>query len=171
MAAGSTYTPIATTTLSSDSNTVGFNTISGSYTDLIVVCNIKSASNGMELYMRLNSDTGTNYSRTILTGNGTSASSARNSNSTSMRLAYETTGTDSGNWSTLFIHLMNYSNSTTYKTVLCRAGDAAKELSENVGLWRSTSAITDISISGVNSFNAPYLGTGSTFTLYGITAA
>jgi len=37
MAAGKTYEPIATTTLSSSAATITFSSISGSYTDLVFV--------------------------------------------------------------------------------------------------------------------------------------
>jgi hypothetical protein len=60
---------------------------------------------------------------------------------------------------------MNYSNSTTYKTILGRSNAATSGTSAAVGLWRSTSAINSIEI-GTVSFTA-----GSTFSLYGIAAA
>ena len=41
MAAGSTYTPLATNTLSSSSASITFSSISGSYTDLVLVMNRK----------------------------------------------------------------------------------------------------------------------------------
>lgn len=166
-----TYEAIATNTLASNASSVTFSSIPSTYTDLFIACNIKSLTNGVEFYMRLNSDTATNYSRTILTGNGSTASSARSTSATSMRLAYETVGTNLNNWSTLFINVMNYSNSITYKTALCRGGDAATELSANVGLWRSTSAINSIQLSGDAAFSRSDLAVGSTFTLYGIKAA
>ena len=43
MAAGSTYTPIATTTLGSAQADVTFSSISGSYTDLVLIIGGKNA--------------------------------------------------------------------------------------------------------------------------------
>jgi hypothetical protein len=70
-------------------------------------------------------------------------------------------------------HFMNYSNSTTYKTMLGRQGTASSTAggaSLTVSLWRNTSAITSIQLQlDFGSSNRWY--TGSTFTLYGIKAA
>ena len=65
---------------------------------------------------------------------------------------------------------MNYSNTTTNKTVLARgnnASDASYPGTEAfVGLWRSTAAINRIDFSSNSkTWNA------GTFTLYGIKAA
>ena len=68
------------------------------------------------------------------------------------------------------LQLMNYSNTTTYKTILSRTNAAANGVDATVGLWRSTSAITSIEI-GKNSGMSGTFQIGSTFTLYGIKAA
>jgi hypothetical protein len=82
MAAGSTYTPIATNTLSSATGTVTFSSISGSYTDLILISNIKSGNtNQASLLFRVNaSATGSLYSGTMIYGTGSAAGSNRQSN-------------------------------------------------------------------------------------------
>ena len=118
--------------------------------------------------MRLNSNTGTNYSFTSLYGNGTSALSGRDSNRDNIPLNYYVVLTSDNNGS-LITNFENYSNTTTYKTVLSRFGRAAAGTEAIVGLWRSTSAITQIDISNYNT--GIYFQSGSTFTLYGITAA
>ena len=62
---------------------------------------------------------------------------------------------------------MNYSNTSTYKTVIGKDNAASIETDAYVGLWRSTAAINTIKISiGSSTFIA-----GSTFTLYGISCA
>jgi hypothetical protein len=63
---------------------------------------------------------------------------------------------------------MNYSNTTTYKTVLLRSNNASAITVATVGLWRSTSAINTIKI---YADGAAVFSVGSTFTLYGIKAA
>jgi hypothetical protein len=163
MAAGSTYTPLATQTLGSAAASVTFSSISGAYTDLVVVVVASTSGN---LKIELNSDTGTNYSNTLVYGTGTSALSARNTNSTG--LLFGTTANTVGNGVNLY-HFMNYSNTTTNKTVLSRGNDIDNGLVRaDVGLWRSTSAITSIKF--ISNLGAN-LATGSTFTLYGIAAA
>jgi hypothetical protein len=51
-----TYEKIATTTLGSAQTTINFNSITGSYTDLILICNVKQDTDST-VYMRFNADT------------------------------------------------------------------------------------------------------------------
>jgi len=166
MAAGSTYTPIATTTLSSNNATVTFNSFSG-YTDLVLVISPANTA-GSLIRLQFNSDTGNTYSRTVLQGDGSSTTSTRSSSQ-----AHIAIGEDAGPTTTLgetafIVQIMNYSNSTTYKTVLSRENRAGLAVSATVGLWRNTAAITSIDI---KQGGAAQFAIGSTFTLYGIAAA
>ena len=160
MAAGSTYTPIATNTLGSATSTVTFSSISGSYTDLRLVMS-GTLPAGSDITLNFNGDSSALYSRTYIVGDGSATGSGRTSNSTTMPAFYiGATSTYSA-----FADIMNYANTTTFKTVLCRSGDTGSYVEANIGLYRSTSAITSITIAG-GSFQA-----GSTFTLYGIASA
>ena len=168
MAAGLTYELIETTTLGSDAPSVTFSSIPGTYTDLAVVFN-----GGLDvfdfIYTQVGNgsiDTGANYSGTIILGDGSSAASSRHSSGTYL----QTLGWAIGilNDANGLLHFMNYSNTTTYKTILNRTNSPAYGTSAYVGLWRSTSAINTIRFTGVNSRN---ITAGSTFTLYGIKAA
>lgn len=165
MAAGSTYTPIATTTLGSAAASYTFSSISGSYTDLVLVINAINTVNGSSCKIQFNGDTGTNYSTTWLEGNGTSASSGRESTATSAFIYYNGNASVY-NSSTANVIIQNYSNATTYKTAISRFGNQA-QTGAYIDLWRSTSAITSIALNAITqNFQA-----GSTFTLYGIAAA
>ena len=162
----STYEKVATTTLSSTQATVDFTSISGSYTDLVLIMQVTTSSGGNYSRIRFNSDTGSNYSATRLSGTGTSATSARSSNQTWMDIDNESfVNTTIAN---RILQIQNYANTTTYKTVLGRNNNSSNGTGATVGLWRSTSAITSISIflESSGTFNS-----GSTFTLYGIKAA
>lgn len=164
-----TYEAIATTTLGSATNTVSFSNISGSYTDLILVASIVGVSVATDPWIRVGNgsvDTGTNYSWTWLSGNGGTAQSERGTNNS--KLYYSAISTIQNNVQLVTFHFMNYSNTTTYKTVLWREADAGTETGATVGLWRSTSAINtiDISLDASRTYSA-----GSMFTLYGIKAA
>ncbi len=112
--------------------------------------------------IKFNGDTGANYSCTTITGNGTSALSGQYTNS------YLDVTNSFSNRQMTIVHVMNYANSTTNKTYLSRHSCAAVCTDTVVGLWRSTAAITSITINTgtANDFNA-----GSVFTLYGIKAA
>jgi hypothetical protein len=165
MAALSSYTPISTQTLSSGSTEITFNSFSG-YTDLVLVCNVFGTAN-YSGFIRFNGDTGSNYSYTQLQGNGTSASSNRQSSQTSILILSKNIGFDTSYLTTGIINIQNYANSTTYKTVLSRTGVVRASVGETaayVGTWRNTAAITSFTIISDGGTYA----SGSTFSLYGI---
>ena len=169
MAAGATYVPIQTQTLSSSASSVTFNSIPQTYTDLVCVTQNTSLTNNpsyVYIYVQFNGDTGNNYSTTSLSGDGSSATSHRFTSRGDINLAY-TASPNSTAPDTNILQIMNYSNTTTYKTALSRAGRANAGTDATVGLWRNTAAITSLVIGiGSDSF-----ATGSTFTLYGISSA
>lgn len=174
-----TYEPIATNTLSVDSNSITFSSLSG-YTDIVAVLFVRSttASNYSDNYLRLATgggsvDTGNNYSTTRLYGDGTSALSNRASiNNYIVCGTVPGTPGDANTFATVIVNFQNYSNSTTNKTVLTRAAGIANAASNpkyamtDVGLWRNTGAITSIQFVTNGNYKA-----GSTFALYGIKAA
>lgn len=166
----STYNPLATTTLSSAASTVTFSTISGSYTDLVLISSIKSnTANQSSLLFSCNGvETGGLYSGTMIYGTGSSAGSNRTSNQDYGTIFRNIGLSPTSTTTQVFIsQFMNYSNTTTFKTVLHRSSVADSGLEANVSLYRSTSAITSIRVfAGTNDF-----GIGSMFTLYGISAA
>ena len=171
----STYEPIATNTLGSDTSTVTFSSIPSTYTDLRIVASVRVASASIDYFsMRLNSDTAANYSLTYLQGFGLTASSSRFSSLSQGIIGWATSNTEPANqFNFLTVDLMNYSNSTTNKTYLTRSNDATNRVYSEVGLYRSTSAISSIVFGtwGAGTFGANNIKAGSTFTLYGIKAA
>ena len=164
MAAGNTYSQIASTTLGTAASSVTFSSIPATYTDLVLVA-MPIKDNANSPYLRFNGDTATNYSQTYLEGNGTAASSARGSNQAYGYINLNATPEVNGY---IIVNLNNYSNTTTNKTYLANVGQAATAIDRVVGLWRSTSAISTILIASSNGGN---YAAGSTFNLYGITAA
>jgi hypothetical protein len=163
----STYTPIATTTLGSDTASYTFTSIPSTYTDLIIVASAQRAISGSggAGTIQVNGDGGSNYSSTLLYNDGATVYSYRWSNQTTMNAAFNAADSSYG---VNTIHIMNYANTTTYKTILSRYGWPASNdrVATGVNLWRSTSAITSITLSAASNIKA-----GSTFTLYGIEAA
>ena len=157
-----TYEPISTTTLGSAASSVTFSSIPATYTDLVLICSSSNTAGNRSFLMEINSDTGSNYSYTYMQGDGSSAASPRASNQTKMQIANFTTVRG-----TAIAQLQNYSNTTTYKTVLSRGNAADTVVQAFVGLWRSTAAINSITL----SLNADNLAATSTFTLYGIKSA
>ena len=151
-----TYTPIATQTVSSSVSSVTFSSIPSTYTDLIMVVN-GTASTYTDLYYSFNSDSGSNYSRIFMYGSGSTAVSGKDSNITSTPISYLLTTNTS-----CVVHFLNYSNTTTYKSMVARGGT-----SEYAALWRSTAAISSMTLTGPSGT----ISAGSVFTLYGIKAA
>jgi hypothetical protein len=131
-----------------------------------MVVSAKTNTAAAQIYMTINGDTGSNYSRTLLFGTGSSAGSAKSSSQTVLFADYYGI-MNTSDYNADTFHFMNYSNTTTFKSVLSRSNLAASGLDAMAHLWRSTSAITSILV-GNYSYN---FSSGSTFTLYGIKAA
>jgi hypothetical protein len=163
MPAGATYEPLATTTFSASSS-ITFNSISSSYTDLRIVLTVLGSTANF-VRMRFNSDTGTNYSRTLLSGDGSTATSTRTTNDDYIRVYSAALSTTIPS---LYTHdIFSYAGSKNKTLLSSVAGDfnGSGEVTRTVNLWRSTSAINTILI---------YASSGTitgTATLYGIKAA
>jgi hypothetical protein len=163
----STYDKLAATTGTGSSSSVTFSVIPATYTDLVLVVNAATASSTGNPCLRFNGDTGNNYSRTNVGGNGSVAFSDRESNVSRILLVggvFLNTTLDAN----LIVQIQNYSNTTTHKTALCRANKASVGVDANVGLWRNTAAINSVTFFTASGAN---ISSDSTFTLYGIKAA
>lgn len=159
-----TYEPIATNTLSG-AGVITFNSIASSWSDLRLV--ILSTGNMGNIGLRFNSDSGTNYSYTQIRGNGSVASSDR---ATAQNYAYITNLISNITAPALVTtDIFSYTGST-YKTLLSQTAadlNGSGETNAFVNLWRSTAAVTSISI----TCNSGAFAAGTTATLYGIKAA
>lgn len=169
MAAGATYEPIATTTLGSNQTSITFSSISSAYTDLrLVIVPLATGAGDWNLLCRVNSDSGANYSATVLRGDGTSASSARYTGNNYI-VAYHLVGFKST--PSFYVYdFFSYSGSTN-KTILATGSNdynGSGTTVRAVNLWRNTAAITSISFTtdATNNF-----ATGTIATLYGILKA
>jgi hypothetical protein len=165
MAASSTYTPIATATLGADASSYTFSSIPSTYTDLVLVL-VSKASAAQDPKIRFNGDSTSLYSSTTLGGNGSTASSGRSSG-TSGNLSEGVVNSTSDFALNCIINIPNYANTTTYKSYLNRINNANYGTAAVVGLYRSTAAISSVTI----LLNTGNMIAGSTFTLYGIAAA
>ena len=163
-----TYEALATTTLGSATNSVlVMSSIPSTYTDLVLVVSAKGSGGDGDtnLYFSFNGTT-SGYSLTRIIGNGTSATSAR----TTSRTKFESDPAwylRSSMNNVSVINIMNYSNTSVYKTVLSRHNQTDVAITAEVGLWANTAAVSSITVSTApNNF-----AIDSTFTLYGIKAA
>ena len=158
----STYTPIATASGTGSNATITFSSIPSTYTDLILIIGGGSTSATVVSQLQFNSDTGSNYSWTALYGTGSSALSARSSNTTSAGNCI------TSNISTTTIYnIMNYANTSTNKTVIGRGNSSADLVDTRVSLWRNTAAINRIDV----TFNSGNFASGTVVTLYGVKSA
>jgi hypothetical protein len=169
--------PIAYTKLTnSTTGTITLSSIPQGYQDLFMVCYIGLYATGLtqnypyDSTILLNTDANnSNYSFTRLQGNGSSATSDRN---TSYCVIGKTPGntTTSGTAFCLSTHhFLNYANTSTYKTIISRyasdqnSGDTNSVTGQTVALWRNTSGISQI----VLSQGYPYIQ-NTTVELFGI---
>jgi hypothetical protein len=161
-----TYEAIASHTLSGSVASYTFSNIPSTYTDLIIVGLLDFSSAGTSLYLRFNSDTGNNYSATWIQGNGSSAGSSRLSSQSLGLVAYPGWGVTTDPNNVFHTTVMSYANSNVFKTALTSGAVAPNGVSRAVTLWRSTAAITAVTIlPGGGNLDA------GTLSLYGIKAA
>jgi hypothetical protein len=155
----STEVAIATTTLGAD-GTISFTSIPATYTDLRLVLTCTTVTGGGSAF-KYNNDSSSLYSQTWLIGDGSSATSVRATVQPELGLS---TANISATVPAFFtIDIFNYAGST-FKTSLTTASqdlNGSGQLERQVGLYRSTTAISSIAFT--TSFKA-----GSTATLYGI---
>lgn len=162
MAAGATYEPIASQTLASAASNITFSSIPSTYTDLRLVW---VGTRGGYLEFQFNGDTSTNYSYTWMDGSSSSPSSGQAANDNFIYLSQRPFSSTVPEMAT--IDIFSYAGST-YKTCLTtyqQDTNGAGYVGNQVGLWRSTSPITQVSVIGGS------MNTGTIATLYGIKAA
>jgi hypothetical protein len=112
----------------------------------------------------MNADTGSSYSSTSIKTNGSSIVTDRDASHSN---GITTNPNGFINQSLIISYFMNYSNTTTYKTVLSRANTVDNQSGMTVDCWRNTNAVTSL----VAWSTASYIFlAGSVFTLYGIKA-
>jgi hypothetical protein len=173
-----TYEPIQTYTAPSAQSSVTLSSIPNTYTDLVLTCSLRAtaatfnATNFIE--PTFNGDTSALYSLTgylLRTSTITNASGA-NANNLRGVAGIATSDQTSGIFSHFTMNIMNYANTSIFKTVICttRTGGnltAQDDVWNAAGLYRSTNAISSITfVPSIGNFE-----TGCTFTLYGIKAA
>jgi hypothetical protein len=160
------YESIDTTTVGvAGSSTITFSSISGTYQHLQLRFIAAASTSLPTMYLRLNSDTGANYVRHRLQGNGTSASSGVNTGETATYMFGSAGISTAPIFRASVLDIVDYSNTNKYKTMRTLSGDDLNGLVAGYGgyavlssgLWRSTSAITSVSI---------VINTGASFTQY-----
>jgi hypothetical protein len=171
MPVAATYEPIATSTVTGSAATdITFSSIPSTYTDLVLVCFIRSTRTlayGV-MSLRTNGNTSSVYNNIKFFG----ADGSQGVNGTSFELGPIASdhATASNIFSPCIIHFNNYANTTTHKTIIgeTKNNNYQYGVQLSVGTFRSTSAIDTIRVYDGYGGN---LAVGTTATLYGITAA
>ena len=176
-----TYKLIETQTLTTAVGSVTFSSISQTFTDLKIVCSVRSSSTSANVGnydpqgIQFNSNT-SNYSYRAIYGDGSSAISASGTTMTASTGAtvgrIQETGINNNNstasvYSSVEIYIPNYAGSTA-KSFSVDYVQEQNQTANNVGfqaqLWNDTAAITSI---GLFIKDGNYM-THSSFSLYGI---
>lgn len=171
----SSYESIATVTVGSGgSATISFTSIPATYTHLqIRAISRTSGSAGGYVYMQYNGDTGSNYTRHQLYGDGSSAAAYGASADTKALAAYQTISTALSNtFASIVLDILDYANTNKYKTFRVLNGYDVNGAGGYVffmsSAWLSTSAINSITLYPEASQN---FGQYTQFALYGIRGA
>lgn len=163
-ASTTSYESIQTVTVGAGgASNVEFTSIPSTYKHLQVRAMTKMASNG-DVAAYVNSDTGANYNRHYILGDGASASAGYQ---TSFGLEPAYVGTSATAFGVFVQDFLDYANTNKFKTTRSLGGvdlNGSGLVILYSGLWRSTSAITSIKYDASGSTFSQY----SSFALYGI---
>lgn len=169
-AAGPSYEFIETINGNGSANSITFSSISTTaYKHLQLRMSVRStqASYGVDMPIRFNSDSANNYFGHTLYGQGDSVYSENSGAISSLWIQnVAANANDASVVSGFVIDILDYADTNKFKTTRILQGVAdtnLKRMNLSSGLWRSTSAISSITISSAGAFNSI-----SRFSLYGI---
>jgi len=146
-----------------------FGSIPQKYQDLYIAGQLRGINANTIEYGNITINGGSSCGYTYLIGDGSSASSNRNTptGTTAMYLGLIPGGNAAANiYASYEIWILNYTNTTTYKTVLWRLAsdtNGSGQTQVGVGTVLSTAAITSVNVYGSNGS-----ASGTTHSLYGV---
>ena len=158
-------------------SSITFSNIPNTYSHLQIRMFTKSDAGGTtgndNIYIRYNTDTGSNYSWHYLAGDGTTASSGASSNSTWLISGKLGNSNVANTYGVSVVDILDYANTNKYKTQRLLSGVELNGVQNSnmylaSGLWRNTNAITSITI--INGDVTTWVQY-SQFALYGIKGA
>jgi hypothetical protein len=167
------YESIATVTVGSGGqSSIDFNSIPSTFKHLQIraIGRLTVASaGGSNMGVRFNSDTGSNYTYHILSGDGATASAGGGGNTNQIFFAdlIIRDASTANVYSGFVIDTLDYADTNKFKTVRGLAGwdaNGSGKIALSSGVWRSTSAITSITLVPESNNFKEY----SSFALYGI---
>jgi hypothetical protein len=165
---------ISTTLISTNTTDVTFSNLGTSaaaykHLQLRIAVRTDRASTVDNMTMIFNADTATNYSDHYIMGDGSAVSSSNGTSQSNMEAGYIAGNSFTANgFGFAIIDILDFSNTSKNKTIRSLTGLSASGTNGIMmmsGLWRSTSAVTSITLdqnAGTNFVS------GSRFSLYGI---
>jgi hypothetical protein len=173
-AAATAYESISTVTVGSGgSASITFSSIPATYTHLQIrgISKTNRADDNDNIKMQFNGDTASNYSHHVLLGTSSSTVAAATANASSILTIAGAANNVANVFGSGVIDILDYKDTNKYKTVKTLSGYESGStgfVALQSGNWRSTSAITSITL-------APNIGSNfnqySQFALYGIKGA
>lgn len=172
-AVANSYESIATVTGTGSNQVLTFSSIPSTYTHLQIRANLMTNGlGGFTSYggwIVLNSDTASNYADHTVYGDGSAAAAYNVVPRANMGIIAYTTNPSSSTGSV--VDLLDYTNTNKFKTLRSLYGgdsNGSGYVALSSGLWRSTSAVTSISLYLNAGFGTHYFTTNATVSLYGI---
>jgi hypothetical protein len=166
------YESISTVTVGSGgSSSISFSSIPSTYRHLQIryIGRRNNAFNTLSAGIRFNGDSGTNYTRHELYGDGSSASGSSATGLDASNTSVVTGTSTANTFGAGVIDILDYADTNKYKTFRQLTGadvNGAGFLNLASGLWLNTNAVTSISINSPESFTS-----SSVISLYGIKGA
>jgi hypothetical protein len=164
------FESIATATGNGSAFEITFSSIPSTYQHLQIRCIANASNVNTAMNMRINGDTGSNYTRHRLIGDGSSANAAGSTTLTEIpALGNAGLPTTNSTYGVFIWDILDYTNTNKYKTVRYLSGqdsNGSGGVDLGSGLWLNTNAITSITLKS-NDSGGVY-NTASTFALYGI---
>lgn len=157
-----TYTLIATTTVSSAAPSVTFSNIPNAYRDLIIVTNTLSSIGSPTLGLRFNSDSGTNYQRVFMYGDGSATPVSGVATESAINIANVSTSIPNP----IIGQIIDYSSTDKYTMVLTNWYSTSGLVVKQIGRWLNTNVITSVQV----FHDSGNITVGSTISLYGVIA-
>jgi hypothetical protein len=178
---GGSYESIATLTGNGSTNSVTFSSIPSGFQHLQIRILAKdttaNTNNSSHIRMRLNGDTGSNYTDHQLYGDGSAAAAVGNNTTNNSGQGFWACGYMPGSDASVanmhavsIIDLHDYVSTTRNKTARIFTGANTNNTNDHIfltsGVWLSTAAVTSVTLLSVRNFTST-----TVFSLYGIKGA